>query len=106
MRVRHSPCSWLNEIVPLASVAGNTLIGMFTRLIFRKPFHVARAAINQSIDCGLPILDSRLSTLRLVPLVAVAEIQARSREVNIVRGNLIAQQAPRGAVILDGHDET
>jgi hypothetical protein len=30
---------------PLDSVAGNTLIGMFTRLIFRKPCHVARAAI-------------------------------------------------------------
>src|SRR5262252_3167361 len=46
MRVRHSPWSWLNEIVPLDSVAGNTLTGMFTRLTFRKPFHVARAAIN------------------------------------------------------------
>jgi hypothetical protein len=33
------------EIVPLDSVAGNTLIGMFTRLIFRKPFQVARAAM-------------------------------------------------------------
>src|SRR3954452_19754168 len=45
MRVRHSACSWLKEIVPLDSVAGNTLIGMFTRLIFRKPFQVARTAI-------------------------------------------------------------
>src|SRR4051812_16678812 len=45
MRVWHSPWSWLKEIDPLDSVAGNTLIGMFTRLIFRKPFHVARAAI-------------------------------------------------------------
>src|SRR4029077_6532695 len=43
MRVRHSPCSWLKEIVEPDSVAGNTLMGMFTRLIFRKPFHVARA---------------------------------------------------------------
>src|SRR5437588_2844165 len=32
-------------MVPLDSVAGNTLIGMFTRLTLRKPFHVARAAI-------------------------------------------------------------
>src|SRR5205085_12026116 len=32
-------------MVPLDSVAGNTLIGMFTRLILRKPFQVARAAI-------------------------------------------------------------
>jgi hypothetical protein len=35
----------LKEIEPLDSVAGNTLIGMFTRLIFRKPFQVARALI-------------------------------------------------------------
>src|SRR5215831_17459704 len=45
MRVRHSPWSWLKEIVADDSVAGNTLIGMFTRLIFRKPFQVALAAI-------------------------------------------------------------
>src|SRR5262245_56812051 len=44
MRVWHSPWSWLKEIDPLDSVAGNTLIRMFTRLIFRKPFQVARAA--------------------------------------------------------------
>ena len=31
--------------VPLDSVAGNTLMGMVTRLIFRKPFQVARAAM-------------------------------------------------------------
>src|SRR5216684_7597782 len=49
MRVWHSPCSWLNAIEPLDSVAGNTLIGMFTRLIFRKPFHVARAAIQSHV---------------------------------------------------------
>jgi hypothetical protein len=35
----------LNEIVPFDSVAGNTLMGMFTRLIFRNPFQVARAAM-------------------------------------------------------------
>src|SRR5436309_6569176 len=46
MRVWHSPWSWLKEIVPLDSVAGNTLMGMFTRLIFRKPFQVAREAIG------------------------------------------------------------
>src|SRR5918993_3678447 len=45
MRVWHSPWSWLNEIVPLDSVAGNTLMGMFTRLTFKKPFQVALAAI-------------------------------------------------------------
>src|SRR5260370_34521447 len=49
MRVWHSPCSWLNAIEPLDSVAGNNLIGMFTRLIVRKPFHVARAAIQSHV---------------------------------------------------------
>ena len=37
---------------PLDSVAGNTLIGMLTRLILRKPFHVARAAICQVYRYG------------------------------------------------------
>src|SRR5438270_517847 len=50
MRVRHSAWSWLNEIDPLDSVAGNTLIGMFTRLIFRNPFHVALAAIQFQVS--------------------------------------------------------
>src|SRR5215813_10772650 len=46
MRVWHSPWSWLNEIVALDSVAGNTLMGMFTRLTLRYPFQVARAAMR------------------------------------------------------------
>src|SRR5882724_13289308 len=46
MRVWHSPCSWLKLSVAPASVAGNTLIGMLTRLILRYPFHVGRAAIK------------------------------------------------------------
>src|SRR3954463_15923711 len=46
MRVLHSPCSWLKLSVAPVSVAGNTLIGMFTRLILRYPFHVGRAAIG------------------------------------------------------------
>src|SRR5688572_9849205 len=45
MRERHSRCSWLKLMVAAASVAGNTRIGMFTRLILRYPFHVGRAAI-------------------------------------------------------------
>src|SRR5687768_12389681 len=32
-------------MVAAASVAGNTRMGMFTRLILRYPFHVGRAAI-------------------------------------------------------------
>src|SRR5204863_8654824 len=55
MRVRHSPCSWLNEIEPLDSVAGNTLIGMFTRLIFRKPFQVGRAAMAYLLLAQEPV---------------------------------------------------
>jgi hypothetical protein len=35
----------LNEIVLLDSVAGNTLMGMFTRLTFKNPFQVALAGI-------------------------------------------------------------
>src|SRR4029079_13464504 len=46
MRVWHSPWSWLKLRVAPASVAGNTLIGMLTRLIFRYPFQVGRAAIG------------------------------------------------------------
>src|SRR5215212_976567 len=44
MRVWQALWSWLNEIVPADSVAGNTLIGMLTRLTLRNPFHVALAA--------------------------------------------------------------
>src|SRR4030095_15653869 len=54
MRVWHSPWSWLKEIVPADSVAGNTLIGMFTRLIFRNPFQVARAAIVALLSVDTP----------------------------------------------------
>ena len=45
MRVWHSPWSWLKLSVAPASVAGKTFTGMFTRLIFRYPFHVGRAAM-------------------------------------------------------------
>src|SRR6516225_1579632 len=58
MRVWHSPWSWLNEIVALDSVAGNTLMGMFTRLILRYPFQVALAAICLSlIGCTVQAAD-------------------------------------------------
>src|SRR5215472_12744836 len=50
MRVWHSPWSWLNEIVALDSVAGNTLMGMFTRLTLRYPFQVARAAMRDILS--------------------------------------------------------
>src|SRR5438445_12014244 len=109
MRVWHSAWSWLNEIVPLDSVAGNTLIGMFTRLIFRKPFQVARAAIElvASWQCRVRLQPDRplwcsLSdelaffftgrTLRLIALVPLSEVQTRTAEVDVVRGDLVAQQ--------------
>src|SRR6476620_5138028 len=56
IRVWHSPCSWLKLSVAPASVAGNTLIGMFTRLILRYPFHVGRAAISFSRAATPPLL--------------------------------------------------
>src|SRR5204862_1361074 len=89
MRVWHSPWSWLNEMVPLDSVAGNTLMGMFTRLILRKPFQVARAAIA--------------FTLRLVPFVALAEIQSRTGEMDRVLADLVSQQPPRRPVLVARH---
>src|SRR5262249_56894724 len=46
MRVWHSPWSWLKLKVAPASVAGNTLTGMLTRLILRYPFQVGRAGIR------------------------------------------------------------
>src|SRR5712691_8905695 len=101
MRVWHSPCSWLNEIEPLDSVAGNTLIGMFTRLIFRKPFHVARAAIGLSYRReragpeGLPY-----GSLRFVTLVVGAEVQAGPGEMDRVLPDLVPQQAARRAVLV------
>src|SRR5262249_46385884 len=95
MRVWHSAWSWLNEIVPLDSVAGNTLIGMFTRLILRKPFQVARAAIQ-----GV------YRTLDFVSFVPVTEIEAGTGEVDVVAADFLAEELPRRAVILDGHDET
>jgi hypothetical protein len=45
MRVWHAAWSWLKLMVAAESVAGNTRTGMFTRLIFRKPFQVGLAAI-------------------------------------------------------------
>src|ERR1700716_2026629 len=55
IRVWHSACSWLKLIVAPASVAGNTFTGMLTRLIFRYPFHVGRAAIGcESLPGGAP----------------------------------------------------
>src|SRR5256885_12263674 len=101
MRVWHSPWSWLNEMVPADSVAGNTLIGMFTRLIFRNPFHVARAAIGLfyrrlgGTPKGVPYVTSCF-----VSFVVLAQIQTGAGEVNRVLPDLVAQQAARGAVLV------
>src|SRR4051812_27359891 len=48
-------------MVPADSVAGNTLIGMFTRLIFRKPFHVARAVTGPPGNSELKTRKSELT---------------------------------------------
>src|SRR2546422_5351891 len=105
MRVWHSPWSWLNEIVPLDSVAGNTLIGMFTRLIFRNPFQVARAAI--ALPLSVPTCAGlKTVPLRFVALVVGAEIQSGAREVDGVLADLVPQEPPRGAVFVARHDET
>src|SRR5688500_394295 len=55
MRVWHSAWSWLKLIVAAESVAGNTRTGMLTRLIFKNPFHVGRAAIVRSSTLGYEI---------------------------------------------------
>src|SRR5919205_1214690 len=46
MRVWHSAWSWLKLIVAAESVAGNTRMGMLTRLTFRNPFHVGRMGMR------------------------------------------------------------
>src|SRR4029450_10931378 len=72
MRVWHSAWSWLKLIVAAESVAGNTRIGMFTRLILRKPFQVGRAGI-QSPPLGNYRSDGRfphnLRKIAQLPLV-------------------------------------
>ena len=91
MRVRHSPCSWLKEIVAPDSVAGNTLIGMFTRLTFRKPFQVARAPmVLQAPGSGLQRL-AGAHRLRFVAFVVDAEVEPGAEKVDFVLANLIAQ---------------
>src|SRR5437763_15463551 len=55
-------------MVPLDSVAGNTLIGMFTRLTLRKPFHVARAAIMCPFSHCLLLLAGAPRPARVAPL--------------------------------------
>src|SRR5881227_3309472 len=100
-------------------------MGMFTRLIFRNPFQVARAAISslyrrggrhlllcagapppapvaprsfaRRVGCGGFPLSQRSN---FITFVVFAEIQAGSKEVDVVRGDLVAQQAARGAVML------
>src|SRR6185295_18425242 len=95
MRVWHSAWSWLNAIVALDSVAGNTLIGMFTRLIFRKPFHVARAAI-----------DSLYRSLDVFSFVVVPEIETGACELYSVFPDFVPQKTPRRPVAVARDRET
>src|SRR5437763_6960549 len=91
MRVWHSPWSWLNEIVALDSVAGNTLIGMFTRLILRKPFQVARAAITVCSP--------------FVAFLMITQIQTGSRETDFVVADFVAEEVSRRPAFVPRHDE-
>src|SRR5262245_50659102 len=110
MRVLHSPCSWLNEIVALDSVAGNTLMGMVTRLTLRWPFQVARAAmvpILSDARCSWCAKFSRVPSpeLNVLALVVIDQIEAGAAEVDVVLRDLVPQQAPGGAVMLGRHLE-
>src|SRR5437773_991467 len=73
---------------------------MFTRLILRKPFQVARAAISlryrYAAETGLGLGASRR------PL-APSQIQPRARELRRPLADLVAQQAARRAVFVPGH---
>src|SRR5438876_11543380 len=104
-------------------------MGMFTRLIFRKPFQVAREAIGclGFIGClGVYRTVSQLLLLVAGPhprhlclrrlrgsallaatarldvfsFIVLTQIETGPREMNRVRGDFIAQQAPRGGVVL------
>ena len=44
--------------------------------------------------------------LHVLPFVVVEQIQAGAAEMNVVLGDLVAQQAPRAGVVLAGHRET
>ena len=62
-------------------------MGMFTRLIFRKPFQVARAAMTSAPGSRLRLR----RPLRFVAFVVDAEIEAGAEKVDLVLANLIAQ---------------
>src|SRR6266508_6049397 len=101
---------------------------MFTRLIFRKPFQVARAdiaallsalpVINHKGHKGhkgntqlyLPVLGVLCGECRgrsgLVPLIVRAEIEARASEMNRVLPDFVAEQAWSRAVFVARHNET
>src|SRR5947208_10559204 len=94
-------------MVPLDSVAGNTLIGMFTRLIFRKPFQVALAAMASFYRSNCePAEGRRVPALRLVPLVMGSQVEAGAHEMDRVFADLVPQKASGFAVLVPGDHET
>ena len=60
-------------------------MGMFTRLTFRNPFQVARAAISSLKFSGYE------NPSRFIPFVVHPEVQAGAEKVDLVLANLIAQ---------------
>src|SRR4051812_44238631 len=99
MRVWHWPWSWLKLIVALASVAGNTLTGMFTRLIFKYPFQVGRAAISAILPVLVRVLDRRDVLVDADLELAEIRVGRRSFDACAVQLVLVA------FVHLDGHGQ-
>ena len=51
-------------------------------------------------------VDSRTRMSNFVTLVVPSQIEPRPREMNRVRADLVAQQPPRGRVVLARHNQT
>ena len=52
----------VEESVAADSVAGNTRIGMFTRLTFRNPFHVDRTAMESPSSAKLEVEECQVKS--------------------------------------------
>src|SRR5690349_1879297 len=108
MRVWHSAWSWLKLIVAAESVAGNTRTGMLTRLIFRKPFQVGRAAM-QILRRGIIGRIGRIHTfaqrgtfLQLVVQGAGCRVQGSGSRFRVrVRGSGFGSDEPEPTLNLE-----
>ena len=92
-------------------MAGNTFTGMFTRLTFRKPFQVGRGGIQELSGSLVPEcigLGARLSPGQVsdgVRLAPAPQIETRPSDVDVVRLDLVPQQAAGLAVQVAGHGQ-